>query len=176
MRRQRGDSFVWCKAKVCTVGRLGLVGVNEGKKEEWKKILSSLRLGEECFILDGIAGFINNCLWDLGPEMKCFPLQSGISVGEHSSLARTWSTFVFIFYWFICLEMKGRERTFLPVTAVVLFLLEKQKELGTQLNEERWLRVGRGKREENVSWLFRPFQQEAKSLIDSVPQEDLVTI
>lgn len=142
---ERGQlCLMWSQS--LTVGQPELVGVNEGKKEHRKKILSGLRLGEECFILDGIGGFIHNCLQDLGPEMKHFFLPSGISAGEHSSLARRWSTFVFIFYWFICLEMKRRERMLLPVTAVLLFLLKKQKELGAQLNVGVMIESGERKR------------------------------
>lgn len=101
--------------------------MKDKREQDWKKTLLSLRRGEGCFILDGIGGFINNCLQDLAPEMKCFLLQLGIFAGEHSSSARRWSTFVFIFYWFICLEMKGQARPPLPVTAVSLFSPKEAK-------------------------------------------------
>lgn len=139
-----------------------------------------MRLGEGCFIPDGVGG-LSGCFSDLVSEIKCFFLKQRIFSGAHFSLARRWSTSVFIlvFYWFICLEIKGKKKTFfffLPVTVVFPSLLKKMREIKNSAkcrkNDWEWGEA----REKNITWLCRPFQQEAKSRIDSVPQENLITV
>lgn len=114
MKGQRGDSFAWCQARSHTISRV--VGVSEGSKRRRleENYFKFVRQGEGRFILHGIRGFINSYLQDLVPATSCFLLliQQEISAGEHPYLARRWSTFVFIFYWFICLEMERQEKFF----------------------------------------------------------------
>lgn len=64
---------------------------------------------------------------------------------------------------------------FLPVTIAFPSLLKERERLQTQLNVGKMIESGKRK-EENVTWLCPPFQQEAKSRTDSVPQENLVTV
>ena len=146
-------------------------------REDGKKTISSL-WDKEKDIFHDIRGFINSCLQDLVPTTSCLLLliQQEISAGEHPYLARRWSTLVFIFYWVICLEMKRQEKFFSPCDSCFPFSPKGVKGIknSAKCRKDDW--VWGEEKEENVTWLFRPFQWQAKSLIDSVKLEDLETI
>lgn len=60
--------------------------------------------------------------------------------------------------------MKGQERTFLPVTAVLLFLLKKQKELGTQLNVGTVIESGERKKRGKCLLAFQTLPAGSREL------------
>lgn len=136
------------------------------REEDWKKTISSLRDEEKDVLFLMVLEHSSIAVFRIMSPRWNASFYNRISAGEHSYLARRWSTFVFIFYWFICLEMKRQEKNFLflPVTDVFPFLLEEWKGLRTPLNVGKMIEIVERKKRGKCHLAFQTLPVAIKEL------------